>query len=211
MNEPGQVVIVIDDDLSMREALAGLLESVALDVELYGSADEFLKAKRRDIATCIVLDVRLPGLSGFEVQRELAKARCKIPIIFITGHGDIPMSVKAIKAGAVEFLTKPFRDQDLLDAITIALKQDRLRRDNEAVIRQLSERFVSLTQREQQVMGLMVAGRVTKQIAAEIGISEATVRVHRSQVMSKMSVESLADLVRLADVLKVIQVRAGDT
>jgi FixJ family two-component response regulator len=201
MTATRDTVIVIDDDPSMREALAGLLETVALDVELYGSAEEFLKTKRRDVPTCIVLDVRLPGPSGLDIQRELREAHLQIPIIFITGHGDIPMSVQAIKEGAVEFLTKPIRDQDLLDAVRVALKRDRSWREHEKAIADLKERFRSLTLRERQVMALAVSGRVAKQIAAEIGINEVTVRVHRGQVMRKMGARSLAELVRIADKL----------
>ena len=199
MTEPTPIVFVVDDDPSVRRAIKRLVGSVRLEVELFGSAQEFLRSKRPDAPSCLVLDIRLPGVSGLDFQRELAQANIHIPIIFITAHGDIPMTVRAMKAGAVEFLTKPFRDQDLLDAIQIALERDRARRQQEAEIATLRERFESLTPREREVLPLVVSGLLNKQIAAEIGTSETTVKVHRGQLMRKMGADSLADLVRMAE------------
>lgn len=199
MTEQPPIVFVVDDDASMRDALKSLIRSVGLQVGLFSSPREFLQAKRPDAPSCLVLDIRLPGKSGLDFQRELADANIHIPIIFITGHGDIPMSVQAMKAGAVEFLTKPFRDQDLLDAIQFALERDRARRQQDAEIAMLRERFESLTPREREVLPLVVSGLLNKQIAAEIGTSETTVKVHRSQIMRKMGADSLADLVRMAE------------
>src|SRR5437870_6594544 len=198
MSNVAPVVFVVDDDPSVRRAIQRLVESVGLQVELFGSAQEFLRSERPDAPSCLVLDIRLPGISGLDFQRQLAEANIHIPIIFITAHGDIPMTVRAMKAGAVEFLTKPFRDQDLLDAIQIALERDRTRRVQEAEVAKLRERYESLTPREREVMPLVVSGLLNKQIAAEIGASEATVKVHRSQLMRKMGAESVADLVRMA-------------
>ncbi len=195
------VVYVIDDDASMREALQSLFASVGLRVEAFGSALDFLGRKLPDAATCLVVDIRLPGLGGLDFQAELTKANIDVPIIFITGHGDIAMTVKAMKAGAVEFLTKPFRDQDLLDAVKLALEKDEAQRrirKASSIIRSLYE---SLTPREQEVIRLVTAGLMNKQVAAEMGVSEITVKVHRGNVMRKMKASSLADLVRMADVL----------
>jgi RNA polymerase sigma factor (sigma-70 family) len=199
MSEPPSTVFVIDDDASLREALKSLIRSVGLQVELFGSAQEFLQRKPPDGPSCLILDIRLPGIGGLDFQRKLAEANIPIPIIFITGHGDIPMSVRAMKAGAVEFLTKPFRDQDLLDAIQLALERDRARRQREAEIATLRERFEWLTPREREVLPLVVSGLPNKQIAAEIGTSETTVKVHRGQLMRKMGADSLPELVRMAE------------
>jgi FixJ family two-component response regulator len=202
-DQPGMqsIVYVVDDEASLRDAIKSLLRSVGLRVEAFGSGAEFLKVKLPDAAACLVLDVRLPGVSGLDFQSELAKAGIHIPIIFITGHGDIPMTVRAMKAGAVEFLTKPFRDQDLLDAVQIALERDLTRRKQDDVVREVRARFEALTPREQEVIGFVTAGLMNKQIAAELGVSEITVKVHRGNVMKKMSARSLADLVRMADAL----------
>jgi FixJ family two-component response regulator len=198
MIEPNPTVFVIDDDAAIRDALQSLISSMKLHVELFGSAAEFLQRERPDVPSCLVLDVRLPGISGLDFQRKLTEANHSIPVIFITGHGDIPMSVRAMKAGAVEFLTKPFRDQDLLDAIHVALERDRARRQQESEMIVLRERFESLTPREQEVLPLVVSGRLNKQIAAELGTSEITVKVHRASVMRKMQADSLPDLVKMA-------------
>jgi FixJ family two-component response regulator len=197
----GPTVFVVDDDASVRDALKSLLRSVDLEVETFGSATEFLRAKLPDAPSCLVLDVRLPGVSGLDFQGELARSGIHIPIIFVTGHGDIPMTVKAMKAGAVEFLTKPFRDQDMLDAIQIALERDRARREQDGKLTQLKDLFGSLTSREQEVIGLVTSGLMNKQIAAEMGVSVITVKVHRGNVMRKMGAKSLTDLVRMADAL----------
>ena len=194
-------VVVIDDDASIRRALDNLLRSVGLDVELFKSPQEFLQSNRPDRPGCIVLDVRFPGRSGLDMQREISAANTSLPIIFITGYGDIPMSVQAIKGGAIEFLTKPFRDQDLLDAIQLGLARDRAWLENEKAIAALRARFETLTPREREVMALVVTGRLNKQIAHDIGISEITVKVHRGQVMRKMKAASLPDLARMADKL----------
>ena len=198
MIEPKPTVFVIDDDAAIRDALQSLISSMKLHVELFGSAAEFLQRERPDVPSCLVLDVRLPGISGLDFQRKLTEVNHSIPVIFITGHGDIPMSVCAMKAGAVEFLTKPFRDQDLLDAIHVALERDRARRQQESEMIVLRERFESLTPREQEVLPLVVSGRLNKQIAAELGTSEITVKVHRASVMRKMQADSLPDLVKMA-------------
>ena len=199
MTETDAVVFVVDDDASMRESLRNLIRSVGLRAELFASAQEFLRSKHSDAPSCLVLDVRLPGLSGLDLQRRTAEAGLEIPIIFISGHGDIPMTVRAMKAGAVEFLTKPFRDQDLLDAIQQALERDRKARDQRAEIEELRDRFASLTSRERDVMARVVAGLLNKQIGAELGTSETTVKIHRHQVMEKMGAGSLPELVRMAD------------
>jgi len=192
-------IVVIDDDASMRKALDNLFKSVGFEVELFSSPQEFLQSERPDRPGCIVLDVRFPGRSGLDMQRDLASAEAQLPIIFITGYGDIPMSVRAMKAGAVEFLTKPFRDQDLLDAVGTALEKDRTRRSGEMRLAELRARYDTLTARERQVMSLVVAGRLNKQIAGELGVSEMTVKMHRRQVMRKMQAAGVAQLVRLAD------------
>jgi len=199
MREQSPVVFVVDADVSIRPALRSLIRSVRLNVEFFSSPLEFLLEKRPDAPSCLVLDVRLPGKSGLDFQRELAEADISIPIIFVTGHGDIPMAVRAMKAGAVDFLTKPLRDQDLLDAIQVALERDRARRQRQAEIATLRERLQSLTPREREVLPLVVSGLLNKQIATEIGTTEATVKVHRSQLMKKMGADSLPDLVRMAD------------
>jgi FixJ family two-component response regulator len=199
MAEVEPIVFVIDDDPSVRRAIRRLIGSVGLQVELFGSAREFLHSSRPDAPSCLVLDIRLPGISGLDFQRELAVANVHIPIIFITAHGDIPMTVRAMKAGAVEFLTKPFHDQDLLDAIHVALERDRAKRKQEAEIAILVQRWESLTPREREVLPLVVSGLLNKQIAGEIGTSETTVKVHRGQLMRKMGADSLAELVRLAE------------
>ena len=197
------VVFVIDDDPSVRRAIERLIGTVGLDVELFASSEEFLSAKRRDAVSCLVLDVRLPDRSGLDLQRELAAAQIPIPIIFITSYGDIRMGVQAMKAGAVEFLPKPFRDQDLLDSIRAALNRDRVRRRQETQDSILRKRFEALTAREQEILPWIVSGLLTKQIASEIGTSETTVKVHRGQLIRKMGANSLADLVRMAARLKI--------
>jgi len=203
MTELHPVVFIVDDDASVRDALKRLIRSVGLRVELFGSAQEFLQRGRPDVPSCLVLDVRLPGIGGLDLQRQLADANVQTPIIFITAHGDIPMSVRAMKAGAVEFLTKPFRDQDLLDAIQIALERDRARLQREAEIAVLRERFESLTLREREVVAMVVSGMPNKQIAGEIGITENTVKVHRRRAMEKMQAQSLADLVKMVERLDI--------
>ena len=195
------VVFVVDDDASMRRAVSNLIRSVGFRAEAFATAQEFLAVNQPDAPSCLILDVRLPQVSGLDIQAELIKTQKQLPIIFITGYGDIPMSVKAMKAGAVEFLTKPFRDQDLLDAVTIALDRSRLNRTNEKAATELRAKFQKLTPREQEVMALVTGGFLNKQIAAELGVSEITVKVHRGNVMKKFGVKSLADLVKMADTL----------
>jgi RNA polymerase sigma factor (sigma-70 family) len=196
------VVFVIDDDPSVRSSLKFLISTVGLQVESFDSAEAFLRRRASETASCLVLDVRLRGLSGLDFQRELTARNIRIPIVFITAHGDIPMSVRAMKAGAVEFLTKPFRDQDLLDAIRIALERDRIRRGQEKEVAELQQRFASLTPREQEVISMVAAGMLNKQIAGQLGTAENTVKVHRSRAIEKMHAQSLADLVRMVEKLK---------
>jgi RNA polymerase sigma factor (sigma-70 family) len=204
MTERLPTVFVLDDDVSIRDPLQTLLRSVGLNVEFFGSASEFLQKMRPDTLSCLVLDVRLPGKSGLDLQRELTEKNISIPIIFLTAHGDIPMTVRAMKAGAVEFLTKPFRDQDLLDAIQTALERDRSRRERETEIAILRDRLELLTPREREVLPLVVSGLLNKQIAAEIGTTEATIKVHRSQLMKKLCAESLPELVRMTGKMGII-------
>jgi FixJ family two-component response regulator len=195
------IVFVIDDDLAMRTTLSSLFRSMGLRVELFGSAQEFAQIKMPDVASCLVLDIRLPGVSGLDFQAKLAEADIRIPIIFMTGHGDIPMSVRAMKAGAVDFLTKPFRDQDILDAVIRAIERDQKRRDSEKAVSELRVLFDSLTSREREVMEQVVTGLMNKQIAAKLGITEITVKVHRGHMMRKMKARSVIDLVATADLL----------
>lgn len=195
------VVFVVDDDPSVRSSLKFLLSTVGLEAETFNSADSFLRKKPADVPSCLVLDVRLPGLSGLDFQRELAARNIRLPIVFLTGHGDIPMSVRAIKAGAVEFLTKPFRDQDLLDAVRVALDRDRARREQEKEVTDIQRRFDSLTSREQEVISMVVTGMLNKQIADQLGTAESTVKVQRSRAMEKMKAESLIDLARMIEKL----------
>jgi RNA polymerase sigma factor (sigma-70 family) len=204
MPEANPTVLIIDDDSRVRESLGRLLSSVGLKVELFASIRDFLKADRPMGPTCLVLDVRLPGQSGLDFQRELAASNIHIPIIFITGYGDIPMSVQAMKGGAIEFLTKPFRDQELIDAIQIGLERDSARLENEKTLATLRERFESLSRREREILMQVVKGRLNKQIAGDIGISEGTVKVHRSNLMRKLNVRSLPELGRMADKLKLV-------
>jgi FixJ family two-component response regulator len=202
-------VLVVDDDASLREALSSLFRSVGLDVRSFASAPGLLQSKLPDAPTCLVLDIRLPGLSGLDFQAQLAKANIHIPIIIVTGHGDIPMSVRAMKAGAVDFLTKPFRDQDMLDAVAQAIERDRVRRDSERALTEVRRLFESLTTREREIMTLVTAGLMNKQAAAELDLSEITVKIHRGHVMKKMGVRSLADLVRMAEILELHSAKSG--
>jgi len=211
MSDTDSIVFVVDDDPSVREGLVDLASSVGLKAKAFASAQQFLQHKRPDVPACLVLDVRLPGSSGMDLQRELAQSDEPLPIIFITGHGDIPMSVRAMKAGAVEFLTKPFRDQDLLDAIHQALKTDRAVREQRARAAELRGRYESLTQREREVMQWVVTGLLNKQIAAELGTSEVTVKMHRGQVMHKMKAESVVELLRMSEAIATTQVGRSHT
>ena len=204
MSEAEPTVFIVDDDAPLRESLRNLIRSVGLRVELFASAQEFLQSRQPDAPSCLVLDVRMPGLSGLDLQKQTSEAGLEIPIVFITGHGDVPMTVRAMKAGAVEFLTKPFRDQDLLDAIQQALERSRKAREQKAATKQLRQRFALLTPREREVMERVVAGLLNKQIGAELGTSETTVKIHRHQVMEKMGAGSLPELVRMADRLGII-------
>jgi len=204
MSDPEPTVLVIDDDPSLRASVGRLLRSVGMDARLFGSISEFLRSDSPHGPTCLVLDVRLPGHSGLDLQRELAAANRELPIIFITGHGDIPMSVQAMKGGAIEFLTKPFRDQDLLDAIRLGLSRDRERRENEKTLADLKQRFASLSPREREIVIQVARGRLSKQIAHEIGIAEATVKVHRSRAMQKMKAGSLPELGRMVAELALV-------
>jgi FixJ family two-component response regulator len=212
MHEPASagepIVFVIDDDASMRRALANLFQSVGLRVEVFGSAPEMLQSKLPDVASCLVLDIRLPGLSGLDFQAELAKANIHIPIIFMTGHGDIPMTVRAMKGGAIDFLTKPFRDQDMLDAVVMAIERDRKRREIEKVVVDLQALFATLTSREREVLALVATGLMNKQVAAELGLAEITVKIHRGHIMKKMGARSLADLVRKAEMLGIHRIKS---
>ena len=203
MSESESIVFVVDDDPSVRSAIERLIGTVGLQVQLFGSAQEFLASKLPNVPSCLVLDIRLPGISGLGLQRQLVEANVQIPIIFITSHGDVPMTVRAMKAGAVEFLTKPFHDQDLLDAIHLALEKDRGRRQQEAELTALRERFESLSPREREVVAMVVSGMLNKQIAAQIGTAENTVKIHRSRAMEKMQANSLADLVKMIQRLQV--------
>ncbi|MCC8983966.1 response regulator transcription factor [Bradyrhizobium acaciae] len=200
-NAEDPIVFVVDDDASMRDALSNLFRSVGLRTAAFGSAHEFLQHRLPDVPSCLILDIRLPRLSGLDFQAELAKAAIHIPIIFMTGHGDIPMTVRAMKAGAVDFLTKPFRDQDMLDAVTTAIERDRNRRDEARALAELRTAFAALTPRERQIMSLVTTGLMNKQVAAEIGVAEITVKIHRGHIMRKMAAKSLPDLVRMAQTL----------
>jgi FixJ family two-component response regulator len=203
-------VFVVDDDESMRRALSNLFQSVGLRVEAFGSAPELLQRKLPDVASCLVLDIRLPGLSGLDFQSELAESNIHIPIIFMTGHGDIPMTVRAMKGGAVDFLTKPFRDQDMLDAVVAAIERDRKRREADKVVANLQVLFETLTPRERDVLALVASGLMNKQVAAELGLAEITVKIHRGHIMKKMGARSLADLVRMAETLGIRKAKPSD-
>ena len=202
-----QIVFIVEDDASMRRALSNLFQSVSLQVEVFGSASEMLQHKLPDVASCLVLDIRLPGLSGLDFQAELAKANIQIPIIFMTGHGDIPMTVRAMKGGAIDFLTKPFRDQDMLDAVVTAIERDRKRREAEKIVADLQTVFEALTPREREVLALVSSGLMNKQIAAQLGLAEITVKIHRGHIMKKVGARSLADLVRKAQMLGIGRIK----
>jgi FixJ family two-component response regulator len=202
------IVFIVDDDASMRRALANLFQSVGLKVEVFGSAPEMLRSKLPDVPSCLVLDIRLPGLSGLDFQTELTKANVRMPIIFMTGHGDIPMTVKAMKSGAVDFLTKPFRDQDMLDAVVTAVERDRQRRESDKVLANLQALLETLTSRERQILALVSSGLMNKQIAAELGLAEITVKIHRGHIMKKMGAKTLVDLVKKAETLGAHRIKA---
>jgi FixJ family two-component response regulator len=202
------IVFIVDDDASMRRALANLFQSVGLKVEVFGSAPEMLRSKLPDVPSCLVLDIRLPGLSGLDFQTELTKANVRMPIIFMTGHGDIPMTVKAMKSGAVDFLTKPFRDQDMLDAVVTAVERDRQRRESDRVLANLQALLETLTSRERQILALVSSGLMNKQIAAELGLAEITVKIHRGHIMKKMGAKTLVDLVKKAETLGAERIKA---
>jgi FixJ family two-component response regulator len=210
-NDAQKVVMVVDDDESLRVALTYLFQSMNLPVKVFASTAELLSSKLPDVVSCLVLDIRLPGVSGLEFQDVLAKAGIRIPIIFMTGHGDVPMSVKAMKAGAVDFLPKPFRDQDMLDAVTRALDQDRKWRESKQAVANLQHRFESLTRREREVMSLVTSGLMNKQIAHELNVTEITVKIHRGHAMKKMDARSLADLVRMAETLGITRANYSTT
>jgi len=195
------IVFIVEDDASIRRGLSNLFQSVGLEVEVFGSASEMLQSRLPDVASCLVLDVRLPGQSGLDFQAELAKANIQIPIIFMTGHGDIPMTVRAMKGGAVDFLTKPFRDQDMLDAVAMAIERDRKRRESDKDAADLQTHFETLTSRERDILALVTSGLMNKQVAAELGLAEITVKIHRGHIMKKMGAKSLADLVMKAETL----------
>jgi FixJ family two-component response regulator len=199
----GPLVFIVEDDDSMRRALSNLFQSVGLEVQMFGSAAEMLQRELPDVASCLVLDIRLPGLSGLDFQSELSKANISIPIIFMTGHGDIPMTVKAMKGGAIDFLTKPFRDQDILDAVMVAIERDRKRRETDKIVANLKAHFETLTPREREILALVSSGLMNKQIAAELGLAEITVKIHRGHIMKKMGAKSLADLLGKAETLGV--------
>ena len=201
------IVLIVEDDASMRRALTNLFQSVGLGVAVFGSASEMLQNKLPDVASCLVLDIRLPGLSGLDFQTELTRANIHIPIIFMTGHGDIPMTVRAMKGGAVDFLTKPFRDQDMLDAVVTAIERDRQRRETDKIIANLRALLETLTPREREILALVSSGLMNKQIAAELGLAEITVKIHRGHIMKKMGSKSLADLVRKAEMLGIHRIR----
>lgn len=203
----GPIVLVVEDDASMRRALSNLFQSVGLQVELFGSASDMLKSQLPDVTSCLVLDVRLPGLSGLDFQTELAKANIQIPIIFMTGHGDIPMTVRAMKGGAVDFLTKPFREQDMLDAVLAAIERDRKRREADKILVDLKTRFEALSSREREILAGVSSGLMNKQIAAQLGLAEITVKIHRGHIMRKMGAKSLADLVKRAEALGISRIK----